>query len=361
LTFRVDQIATGERSVSQGYAALTDTIDSGGGSGSVTITIDGESEVINLDTTNNTLEGFAAAVNDLDLNVRAFIINDGSAATPYRIAIQSTETGASQAIDITLTGVGGGTATPVFTETLSAQDAQLTIDPGANEFTVSSARNTFADVIDGLTIEAHSAQDVADPPVTISVQQDGDAMASAVAEVVTKYNEIIDVISEQFQVDPTTNRGGPLMGDSTLRSLQRRLGSVIASSIGSGTITASAQIGLELDRNGKLSFDEDEFKAAISSDPNGVKAFFAGSGSFADQLRNVTDVFVDPVDGFFTARINGTTSSIQGLEEDIQEAEDRLGTIEENLIRQFAALERTISGIQSQGNFINQYLLTSLV
>jgi flagellar hook-associated protein 2 len=359
LTFRVNQIATGERSVSQGYSALTDTIDSGGGSGSITITIDGQSEVINLDATNNTLEGFTAAINDLDLNVRAFIINDGSAANPYRIAIQSTETGASQAIDIALAGVGGGTADPVFTETMSAQDAQLTIDPGVNEFTVSSARNTFSEVIAGLTIVAHSAQDVADAPVTVSIQQDADAMAATVAEVVTKYNEIIEGIAEQFKVDPTTNRGGPLMGDSTLRSLQRRLGSVIASAIGAGTITASVQIGLELDRNGKLKFDESEFKAAIAADPNGVKAFFAGSGSFADQLRSVADVFVDPVDGFFTARVNGTTTSIQGLDEDIQQAEDRLSTVEANLIRQFAALERVISGIQAQGNFLNQFLLTN--
>ena len=60
------------------------------------------------------------------------------------------------------------------------------------------------------------------------------------------------------------------------------------------------------------------------------------------------------------ARINGTTDTIADLSESIRDAEDRLVTFEENLVLQFAALERTIAGIQQQADFLSQFLLQSL-
>jgi flagellar capping protein FliD len=83
-------------------------------------------------------------------------------------------------------------------------------------------------------------------------------------------------------------------------------------------------------------------------------------GSFADQLRTIADTYTDTVDGALVARINGTSRSIDDLGKSISDAEDRLERIEEGLVLQFAALERTIAGIQAQANFLSQFLLVSL-
>ena len=75
-------------------------------------------------------------------------------------------------------------------------------------------------------------------------------------------------------------------------------------------------------------------------------------------LRSVSDALVDS-DGLLAARINGTSESIEDISRSIQAGEDRIEIVESNLIRQFAALERRVSGLKAQGEFITQFLINS--
>jgi len=45
----------------------------------------------------------------------------------------------------------------------------------------------------------------------------------------------------------------------------------------------------------------------------------------------------------------------------VQVGGKRLEDVEQNLVLQFSALERTISKMQQQGEFLNQFLLSSLM
>ena len=353
LSVQVQQLASREREISDGFTDLTETL----GTGNFRITL-GTGEVTNIaiDSSNNTLEGFVAAINDSGASVRAFILNDGS-SSPYRVVIESEDSGSDQTID-----TNAGTSGPIknkldMVDTQAAADAILRLDPGGDFVDITSSTNTFTDVIQGVTFEAHKAD--TSTTVTIDIDEDVDAIVTTISELVSAYNDVVSIIGEQAEVDPTTNRGGPLIGDSTLVSLKRQLSTVIASSIGSGSITASVQIGIELDAEGILTLDEDELRSELSASSADVKNFFAGVDSFADQLRTITDTFVDPVDGLLITRINGTNQSISDLGKSITAAEERLETVEQQLIRQFAALERIISDIQLQGLFLNQFLLAN--
>ncbi|MCZ6571258.1 MAG: flagellar filament capping protein FliD, partial [Deltaproteobacteria bacterium] len=196
--------------------------------------------------------------------------------------------------------------------------------------------------------------------VTTQTVTNADAIVTAIQDVVSAYNDVVSIIGEQAEVDPTTNRGGPLIADSTLVTLKRQLSSIIASQIGSGNITSSIQIGIELDRDGILKLDEDKLRSKLSSSLDDVKNFFAGPASFADQLRAVADTFIDPIDGVLVTRIQGTTKTIADLVSSIANAEERLIRVEENLVRQFSALERLVSNLQQQALFLDQFLLASL-
>jgi flagellar hook-associated protein 2 len=219
-----------------------------------------------VDSSNNTLDGFVAAINDADPEVRAFVLDDGS-ANPYRIVIEGANTGGEETLDLDTSGLSGGT-TPVFAETQAASDATLILDPSdPDAITINSATNTFASVIQGLTIEAVSASVGTD--VRIKVEPDQDEIVTAIQDVVAAYNDVIDIIETQSQVDPTTNRGGPLIGDSTLLSLRRQLSTIIASQIGDvgNTIRAASQIGITSgDTDGKLEVDEDDLREQLSQD-----------------------------------------------------------------------------------------------
>jgi flagellar hook-associated protein 2 len=351
VSLQVLGLASREREISDGFTELTDTV----GSGNFRITLGtGEVTDITIDGSNNTLEGFVEAINNSGASVRAFILNDGS-ANPYRVVIESEETGSNQTIDAE-TGTHGSIRNSLnLAETETASDATLRLDPGGDFVDITSSTNTFTDVIQGVTFEAHKVD--ASTTVTIDIEKDIDAMVTAISGLVSAYNDVVSIIGEQAEVDPITNRGGPLIGDSTLITLKRQLSNVIASEIGSGTITSAIQIGIELDASGNLSVDEDELRSKLSSDFDDVKSFFAGSGSFADQLRAIADTFVDPVEGALVTRIEGTNKSIADLEQSISDAEERLDTVEQDLIQQFAALERIISDLQQQSLFLSQFVL----
>jgi flagellar hook-associated protein 2 len=351
LDVRVTDLATAERRVSQGFASRTTSVGTGSfdiqvGSGPVTsITIDGS---------NSTVEGLVQAINDADAGVSASILNDGS-GTPFRIVIQGNDTGAANLLNIT-ENLAGGTD-PVFTTTQEADDATLVLDPdGASPITINSATNTFSDILTGvsLTVAAQSPDGTSE---RITVAPDIDAIVEAISDIVTAFNDVTSIIQGQFQVDPATNRGGPLIGDSTLSSLKTRLTSVIANQLGSGSIDSAGQIGLSLGAGAALQLDEEELRARLQADFGGVRGFFTGSGGLADALRNVADAFVDTVDGALVSRIEGTSRSIQDIDGQIANAESRLETVEEALVRQFAALERIVSDIQVQGNFLAQFLV----
>ena len=338
LVIEVQQLATQERNISNGYSARTASV----GTGTFSIQIGaGPTTDITIDSSNESVDGFVAAVNSADAGVTAFVVDDGGGGNPFKIILGGNDTGAANTVTLTDT-LAGGESPLVFNETQAAADATIVLDP---------------DSADALTLQVEK---VSTERVTIEVEPDPDEVASAISDLVSVYNDVIEVIAEQAKVDPATNRGGPLIGDSTLIGLQQRLARVVASQIGSGSITSSIQIGLELDRDGTLQLDEAELAAALASDFEGVADFFAGVGSFADQLRDVADTYTDIVDGALVTRINGASRSIDDLTESISDAEERLITIEENLVLQFAALERTIAGIQQQANFLSQFLLQSL-
>ncbi len=350
LDVRVTALATAERRVSQGFATRTTSV----GTGTFAIKVgSGATTTLTIDSSNNTVEGLVRAINDADAGVTASILNDGS-GTPFRIVLQGNDSGAANALTIT-PSLAGGTA-PVFVTTQDADDAEIVLDPdGSNPITINSATNTFSDILTGvsLTVSKVSADGTSE---RITVAPDLDAIVDAIKEIVTAFNDVTSIIQDQFKVDPTTNRGGPLIGDSTLSSLKTRLTSVIANQAGTGSITTAGQIGLSLGDGAALELDEDELRAALESDFDGVRSFFAGTGGLADGLRTVADAFVDTVDGALVSRINGTSRSIQDLDTEITSAESRLDVVEESLVRQFAALERIVSEIQVQGNFLAQFV-----
>ena len=357
-TIEIKKLAQNERNVSQGYTNPTDTV--GQGTFSITLrqgTPDEKTVDVTIDSTNDTLEGFVSAVSDSDPDIRAYLLNDGT-STPHRIVIEGTKTGEDETLVLDTSGLSGGTATPSFDETQTAQSARLILDPGGNEVQVDSETNTFSNMIPGLTLEAVSVSTTA---VLIEIEADQDKIVAAIEDFVAAYNDVIDIIEAQAQVDSTTNRGGPLIGDSTLLSLRRQLSTIVASQIGSGTIQAASEIGISTSgTDGKLTLDEDELRGQLAKDLDAVSVFFAEAGSLFDQLRDVAHTYVDPVDGLLIARITGTNDTIADIDKQISRAEERLVTFEENLVLQFGALETSINRLQAQSNFLNQFLLLTL-
>ncbi len=96
---RVRQLAQAARVASQGFAN-TDTASISDAGGSLKFSI-GEGEVVSVDVTSGmNLRDLTDAINAEKAGVRASIVSDGTASTPYRLVLTSEKTGAANAINI---------------------------------------------------------------------------------------------------------------------------------------------------------------------------------------------------------------------------------------------------------------------
>jgi flagellar hook-associated protein 2 len=101
----VNSLATAQVSASQGYTSDTSTV----GTGTISITIGGNTSNINIDSSNDTLDGVAAAINQANLGATAQVVDTGLPADPYRLQITSNSTGTAGAFTVA-TNLTGGTA-----------------------------------------------------------------------------------------------------------------------------------------------------------------------------------------------------------------------------------------------------------
>jgi len=101
----VSQLAAAQSVASQGYASETDSV----GTGTMIITIGGVATPITIDSSNDTLDGVAAAINSANLGVTAQVFNTGLAGAPYRLEVTSNSTGAAQSFTVS-SSLTGGTA-----------------------------------------------------------------------------------------------------------------------------------------------------------------------------------------------------------------------------------------------------------
>lgn len=107
----VSSLAQNHQIASQGFADVNQTSI---GTGTLEIRVgNGATKTITIDASHDTLQGLADAINNADAGVTASIINDGSSSNPYRLIIQSNDTGLSNEIHLT-NNLTGGDRTPDF-------------------------------------------------------------------------------------------------------------------------------------------------------------------------------------------------------------------------------------------------------
>ena len=346
LRLTVGHTATAHRLSFTGTAALTDTVTTG----STMVRLDRlDGTTPDLDTGDGSLDGLVRALNASGTGVKASTVHldDGS----YRLQVTSTVTGAAS--DFTLENLDGSDLLGGTTVT-AGRDAEITIGTD----TVHSATNTFTGVANGLSITLKPS--VADGTVVdLDVQQDSAAMSRSVKSVIDAVNDALSKIDGLTAYNSATKTSGPLAGDSAIRSVRNALLAAVYPSDG----TTLAGVGIQLDRYGKLTFDETAFKEAYAADPAAVATKFT-SGSvttgavpgFAARLATVTKGASDSVDGTVTTSINGRNTDIVRMQDSIEDWDARLALRQESLTRQFTALETALSQLNSQSSWLSGQL-----
>ncbi|BES70891.1 hypothetical protein RE428_19090 [Marinobacter nanhaiticus D15-8W] len=284
-TVKVDSLAQAQSLASGSFEDKDSTAI---GSGTLTLNVAGETKSIVIDSSNNTLQGLAGAINEAGLGATAGIIDTGDG---YRLVMSAEETGTDNAISITVSDSDGslddgmGLSKFAFdsqnqnlTETVAAKDAKVQV----NGIAITRPTNSIENVIDGLTFE------VAEEGATsvVKVEQDTGAVADRVQAFVDKFNALQQTIDGLAGFNAETGQGGLLSGDATVRNIQSQLRNVltrVVPGLENASVRTLADVGITTDyKTGGLSFDRETFEKKLKSSPDDVTALFAEQGRATD-------------------------------------------------------------------------------
>lgn len=299
---------------------------------------------VTISTTGGTLEQVANAINAADKGVRATLVKVGTTGgtDQFRLLVESTKTGAAEAFDLT---AADGSPLLGGTTVRAGRDASITI----GGITATSATNTFADVTPGVTITLGGA---ATGAADIAVTRDAASRSAAVKSLVNDINGMLEAIGTATAHNADASKAGVLSGDSTLRAVASGLATAVYPEDG----TTLATYGIQLDRYGKLTFDEAKFATAYAADPDAVTAAITGADGFAARVQAVATSASDKTNGTVTGAVNGRTAAISRLNHSIDDWDDRLALRRTTLERQFTALETAMSRMQSQSSWLASQL-----
>ncbi|MDI3547004.1 MAG: flagellar hook-associated protein 2 [Halanaerobiales bacterium] len=115
---------------------------------------------------------------------------------------------------------------------------------------------------------------------------------------------------------------------------------------------AISLFGIEVDKNGKLSIDDEELDEALENNLSDVKQRFVGVNGVMDQVIEQVDLAIDNFEGYVTGRIDTLENEVDYLDEDIADLERQLAIREDNLRNQFTRMEQMIAQMQNQGNWL---------
>ncbi|WP_420477198.1 flagellar filament capping protein FliD [Noviherbaspirillum sp. ST9] len=250
------------------------------GSGTKTVTID---------ATNNSLSGIRDAINKAKIGVTATIVNDGG-TSPYRLVLTENSTGKASSMKISVTGDAALSSLlahdpsndtgQALKETMAAQNAEFTVDGIA----VSKSTNSVNDVIPGVTLNLLKTN--SGSATTVTVATDTSAVMGNVGLFVKAYNDVTQTLKDLSAYNATTKQAAVLNGDASVRNIQAQIRNLLNTTIsgGAGAFTDLSQIGVTIQKDGKMAVDNTKLQAAMDSSFKDVAAMFSAVGKASDSL-----------------------------------------------------------------------------
>jgi len=367
LTASADSSATlGSYSVTvsqlaQAQQIVSTTAWSGGGSatvgtGSLQISLGGTSFTVAIGSSNDTVSGIAAAINEATGNpgVEASVVT-GSGGVAH-LVLTSSLTGAANTMNVTETDGGGalsaltyGTAnTGNYAQQAAALDANLSI--AGVPYT--SASNTVTGALSGVTLNLLSTTSSA---ATLTVATNTAAVQANIQGLVSAYNTLQGTFASLGSYNSTTNTAGPMLGDALLSGMQSQIRSTIYSVVdtGSATYNSLASVGITTSSDGTLKVDATTLSAALTANFSAVSQLFSGASGVASSLnsRITADLASGgPID----SRSQTLVQQENALTQQSNQLDQQMSALTASLTQQYASLNTLLSSLQSTSAYLSQ-------
>jgi flagellar hook-associated protein 2 len=360
----ISNIATGQQLLSSPFATGS---ASAIGTGTLSVSVGGNSFSITINSTNNTLAGIANAINNASDNtgVSAAVIQGTKGAY---LLLSSTQPGAANTLAVSETDGGNALAaltygtgnTANYTQQIAAQDANFSIAGVA----YTSASNTVSNALSGVTLELLAPTTAATgtgtgtgSDATLTVANSTSTVASNIQGFVTAYNTLQSALAGLGSYDSTTGTAGPMLGNPVLTGTQSQIEQALYSLVGTSTYNSLASIGITTNSDGSLSLNSSQLQIALASNFGAVSQLFSGTNGVATQLNSqiTTDLSSTGTLGTYSQTL---TTQENALTTQTNTLNTQMAALTASMTQQYAALNTLLSSLQTTSSYLTQAFAT---
>ena len=354
-SIEVVRTALAQRTASSNFAARATPLN-GGAAFKLNLTVGGVSKG-DINVTTATPAGMVSAINGAKLGVTAQLINTGSG---FNVVVTG-ETGAAQSFSLTSddgTATGNNPKVPVTgvsfaTSLQTATDASFKV----NGLTVTRGSNTVNDVIEGVTLDLFASTTGA---ARLDLNRDTAGIKDNIKGLVTAYNdfeETLKILGDR--ASEVEDFGGALAGESLLQSVRNQVRALVTNtSTTPGTnIRAARDVGLSLDRLGKLTLDEAKLDAALQNNFTQVSTMFtagtnnksiyspAPAGLAGEAINSIEKMLLST--GLIDTQTKSAAAQIVKHKEELKILDDRMEKLMTRYMSQFSVMESIVGNSNS--------------
>ncbi len=363
----VTALAAAQRNKSNQYTSTTQSVNSGN---AFTLTVTpgtGTATNVSIEAGNDTPQGIVNAINAANAGVNATLLAEDSSGSNYRIMLDGA-TGAANSFTISSTlgdsdlgfhdTTNGNTTDNSGLKSLqNPADAALTY----NGVSITRTSNNLNDVIPGVTLSLNATHS-GGATTSVNVVSDQTTLKTKLQDLVTLYNDVKFALDELSNVDSEEEEvGGALAGDlATIRTVRDTIYQAVTqdSSTPSGNIKAMRDIGVSVDREGKLIFTEstydtvaasnfDDISTMLSAGNNNQSRYDGQSQGLATDAVIKLETLTDSISGIFVTRTASAQTAIKRYEADLQTLETRMEAVYQRYLQQFTVMESLVNTLNS--------------
>lgn len=380
---QVQQLAASSKvalqSVSGGTAATFN-------SGTLEISVGNTSISVDVTAANNTLAGMRDAINEAGKSsgISATIITDDSGS---RLVLSSTKTGAGNDIKVVASEDGETTGSNLLTSQAfvpvedpdnegaflkpnsdsgaggvitQAKSAKLTIDG----LQLVRDSNKIEDALEGVTLDlvaVQSATDLTDgKTINLTVGVDKSSVKTNLQKFVDAYNALVSSAAQLtavVEVEGSKPVAGPLVGDSTVRSVLAGLRNEIVKMTGDSDagVRALADLGITTGKDGKLAIDDAKLTKALDENFEQVGAYLTGNDGLMGRLSSFVSDYVAS-EGVLKQRDSALRGTLKDIDKQRESLDKRITSLQDRLYAQYNAMDSLVGQLSRTSESLSNML-----
>ncbi|MCH4150376.1 MAG: flagellar filament capping protein FliD [Sphingobium sp.] len=353
----VQQLAAAQVLESVSLPTRTDAV----GLGTLTLTTASGAKTITIDSSNNTLDGLAAAINGAAAGVTASVVVDSNgarlvmkgatgAANSFTLTKEATDTADTNLSRFTFDGTTGG-----MTKRQSALNSIVKIDG----ITHTNSSNTLDNALPYVRIDLNKA--APGTLVTLATNQPTSTIKDLLNEFVSAYNTLRSALNSATAAGGEGKSAGALAGDSGVRDMVNKLGKLTTTSLATtGAYRTLSDLGVKTNQDGTLALDSTRLDAAMLADPAGVaqminpsvsNASTPGLAKIVSDLKTSVEASGGSLAGSkakYDKLAAEYTKQMEKLDKDMDSYETQLSNVYSAMGTKLAALKATQTYLNNQ-------------